>query len=477
MIENNVKFSSNELIAIFGADNCHFVNDFETRSVSIDSRTITPNSIFVAIKGENFDAHNNVLESFEKGAGLCIVSKYWFEQNKSSLEGNNTIAIENTMNALGKLANFHRMRFDPDIIAIAGSNGKTTTKELISLVLETEYKILKTYKNFNNQIGVPMMLFQLDGTQEKVVLEIGTNEFGEIILLSEMSNPTHGIITNIGKEHLEGFLDLDGVEVEETSLFAFLKKNEAMSFVNMDDERLRNYTMILDNKFTFGMSEDLRYDLNAKVLFDDDFTSHITFFDRTFSFDVTLQAKGLNFVYNSLAAAAIAVKFGISNENIKKALESYLPDTSSDYARMSIEAKNGITLLNDTYNANPDSTILALDTLSKITNQSKKFAILGDMREQGVNSVSEHVEILKQAALKADEICLFGDDYAKAFDIAKISGIRHFESKEMLFDFLKDEIRNLQKEKLQGNIAILVKGSRGLKMEEVSAMIRSEFLA
>ena len=476
MIENKVKFSSNELIAIFGADNCHFVNDFDIVSVSTDSRTITPHSIFVAIIGEIYDGHNNVLESFEKGAGLCIVSNEWVEQNKSSLEGKNIIVVENTVYALGKLANFHRMRFDPDIIAIAGSNGKTTTKELISAVLETEYKILKTYKNFNNQIGVPMMLFQLDGTQEKVVLEIGTNEFGEIILLSEMANPTHGIITNIGKEHLEGFIDIDGVEVEETSLFAFLKKNEAMAFVNMDDERLRNYTMILDNKFTFGMSDELNYDLNAKVNFDDNFSSHITFFDRTLSFDVFLQAKGLNFIYNSLAAVAVAVKLGISIDNIKKALEAYLPDTSTDYARMSIETKNGITLLNDTYNANPDSTILALDTLEKIPNLAKRFAVLGDMREQGADSINEHVNILKKANEKADLVCLFGDDYAKANEISKIEGILHFATKELLFDFLKEEIKNLQKENLQGNIAILVKGSRGLKMEEVAAKIRSEFL-
>jgi UDP-N-acetylmuramyl pentapeptide synthase len=227
--------------------------------------------------------------------------------------------------------------------------------------------------------------------------------------------------------------------------------------------------MILDNKFTYGFSDYPDFNLNAKVAFDNDFNSLITFFNEEISFEVKLQAKGLNFVYNSLAAAAVGLKNSISIENIIKALENFQPETNSDYARMSIETKNGITLLNDTYNANPSSTKLALYTLSKIPGMKMKIAILGDMRELGETSVDEHLEILQEAVKIADKVFLFGNEYQKASEIAKQDGSCHFERKEMIFEFLKEEITE--------GTAILVKGSRGLKMEEIAAKIRSEFLA
>jgi UDP-N-acetylmuramoyl-tripeptide--D-alanyl-D-alanine ligase len=469
MLENKVKFSSNELIAIFGSENCIFIEkEFITNSVSTDTRSLEPDSIFVALIGENHDGHANVSEAFSKGALICIVNKNWFSKNSSAYPDHQFVVVENSLNALGRLANFHRHRFDLDIIAVAGSNGKTTTKEMIAGVLETEYNTLKTYKNYNNQIGVPLMLFQLDGTQEKAILEIGTNEPGEIILLSEMVSPSSGIITNIGKEHLEGFLDLDGVEMEETSLFAFLKKSEAPAFVNMNDERLVNYAMILDNKYTYGISEEINFSLNAKVYFDPEFNSYIEFFGNDFSFGVKLQAKGLNFVYNAIAAAAVGMYYKVSVDNIKKGLESFSTETNSDYARMAIESKNGITLLNDTYNANPSSTQLALDTLGKIPGVQKRIAILGDMRELGETSVEEHTEILKEAVKIADKVFLLGDEYQKASEIVHLGNFCHFEKKELLFEFLKEEITD--------KTAILVKGSRGMKMEEISVMIRSELL-
>jgi UDP-N-acetylmuramoyl-tripeptide--D-alanyl-D-alanine ligase len=469
MLENKVKFESNELIALFGAENCIIQeNSFETNSVSTDSRTISHDAIFIALHGETHDGHSNVRDAFEKGATLCIVKQNWFDENKSDFANRNFILVENTIHALGKLANFHRMRFDLDVIAVAGSNGKTTTKELIAEVLSTEFKVLKTYKNFNNQIGVPLMLFQLDESYEKAVLEIGTNEPGEIILLSEMVSPTSGIITNIGKEHLEGFIDLDGVEIEETSLFAFLKRSDVTAFVNMNDERLRNYVLILDNKFSYGISNENLYSLNANVHFDSEFNSIINFFNSELSMEVKLQAKGLNYVYNSLAAAAVGLHYKVKPEKIIRALEQYIPDSSSDYARMAIETKNGITLLNDTYNANPSSMQLAMETLSLIPRVTKKIAVLGDMRELGSNSIEEHIEILAFAASLADKVFLFGEQFHLASEKSQIEHFCHFESKDLLFDFLKEEITE--------GTAILVKGSRGLKMEEISVMIRSEFL-
>jgi UDP-N-acetylmuramyl pentapeptide synthase len=184
--------------------------------------------------------------------------------------------------------------------------------------------------------------------------------------------------------------------------------------------------------------------------------------------EVKLQAKGLNYVYNSLAAAAVGLHYKVKPEKIIRALEQYIPDSSSDYARMAIETKNGITLLNDTYNANPSSMQLAMETLSLIPRVTKKIAVLGDMRELGSNSIEEHIEILAFAASLADKVFLFGEQFHLASEKSQIEHFCHFESKDLLFDFLKEEITE--------GTAILVKGSRGLKMEEISVMIRSEFL-
>jgi len=222
-MKNSAKFTSNELIAIFGSQNCNFISDFVAQSIETDTRTMQGNSIFVALKGENHDSHSFIDDAINKGAICLVVEQDWFDINKDTYKNINFVVTKNTIRALGKLANFHRSRFDIDLIAVAGSNGKTTTKEMIAQVLSTQYKVLKTYKNYNNQIGVPLMLFQLDETIQKAVIEIGTNEPGEIYLLSEILAPTAGVITNIGKEHLQGFVDLDGVEAEETSLYAYLK--------------------------------------------------------------------------------------------------------------------------------------------------------------------------------------------------------------------------------------------------------------
>lgn len=470
MLENNCKFNNIELMAIFGTEKCFFPSiDFITESITTDSRILKPNSIFVALIGENHDGHTNVAEAFTKGAKLCVVNHSWFVVNRDNFPDKSFIVVENSLQALGELANYHRHRFDLDIIAVAGSNGKTTTKEMIAKVLESQYKVLKTYKNFNNQIGVPLMLMQLDGSQEVAVLELGTNEPGEIILLTEMVSPTSGLITNIGKEHLEGFIDLDGVEMEETSLFAFLKKSEATAFVNMNDPRLSNYVMILDNKFTYGLSNELNYSLNANVEFSEDFTTTIHFFSKDNHFDVTLKAKGLNFVYNSIAAASVGLHYKIRPDNIKTALENFYPEVDSNYARMSIESKKGVTLLNDTYNANPSSTKLALDTLQMIPGVKKKIAVLGDMRELGEQSLEEHIQILNEASKVADKVFLFGEYFHKAAEMLHEAKFCHFERKDLLFDFLKEEITE--------ETAILVKGSRGLKMEDISIMIQSELLS
>ncbi|HRT67697.1 MAG TPA: Mur ligase family protein, partial [Bacteroidota bacterium] len=232
MLKNKVKFSGIELTAIFGESSLQNIDlKIETTGVSIDTREIEQGNIFIALVGDNIDAHSKLQEAFDKGAALAIVNKDWYEKNINYMQNLPLILVKDTLKAFQRLAQFHRYKFNSDIIAVAGSNGKTTTKEMIAAVLSKKYRILKTYKNYNNQIGVPQMLLQLNDDIDIAVIEIGTNYPGEIMILSEMIAPTAGIITNIGREHLEGFIDLDGVELEETTLLGYLKKTEGMFFL------------------------------------------------------------------------------------------------------------------------------------------------------------------------------------------------------------------------------------------------------
>lgn len=458
-MNNSAKFTSNELIAIFGYQNCHFVTNFTSHSVQTDTRTMQGNSLFVALKGENHDSHNYIDDAIAKGAICLVVEKDWFDCNKDKYKNINFIATKNTIKALGKLANFHRSRFDIDIIAVAGSNGKTTTKEMIAQVLSTQYKVLKTLKNYNNQIGVPLTLFQLDETIQKAVIEIGTNEPGEIYLLSEILAPTAGVITNIGKEHLQGFLDLDGVEAEETSLYAYLKKSDSVAFVNMDDERLNQYLPLFDNVFTYGQNEKNEYNLNAKITINPNLTTKLDFNNQEIGFEINLKAQGLNYAYNSIPAVAVGLFYKVPIEKIIQALEQFQPDTSQNYGRMVFMQNNGITILNDTYNANPNSTSLALDTLDLI-NSGRKIAVLGDMLELGESTIQEHIELLRKASKVADYVLLFGPNYQSALkSFGEQNNIQHFEQKEDLIALLQKLI--------EPNTTILVKGSRGMKMEQV----------
>jgi UDP-N-acetylmuramoyl-tripeptide--D-alanyl-D-alanine ligase len=465
MLKNKVKFSGVELAAIFGNNSLQNINlDMETIGVSIDTRDIEQGNIFIALVGENLDAHSKLQEAFDKGATLAIVNKNWYKKNIDIAKDLHLIIVKDTLNAFQRLAQFHRYRFNGDIIAVAGSNGKTTTKEMIASVLSKKYKILKTYKNYNNQIGVPQMLLQLNDDIDFAIIEIGTNYPGEIMILSEMIAPTAGIITNIGKEHLEGFIDLDGVELEETTLLGYLKKTEGMFFLNNDDQRLREYFWILDSKFTFGSTGEFKSNLNAKIDFDDELHPIIDFSNEEIDFTAKLQCQGLNFAYNAIAAASVGVHYNVPISDIQDALENFQPDNSESYGRGIVEKIGDVLLINDTYNANPDSMNLALQTLQKYNHATQKIAVLGDMLEQGDASIDEHINVLKKASEIANSIYIFGKEFKQASDKLNNLKIRHFENKDDLFENLKSEISS--------NTAVLVKGSRGMKMEEITEKIK-----
>lgn len=462
MLTNNAHFHSKEINAIFGEDNIlNIYGNSEFSGVSVDSRTIRKGNIFVALKGENIDGHTKILDAVENGASLCIASKKWFESHPE-LHSLPLILVNDTLKALGELAHYHRMKFDYPVIAIAGSNGKTTTKEITTHLLSKKFNVLKTYKNFNNQLGVPLMLLQMSNDYSVAVLEIATNEPGEIFILSEMTAPTHGLITNIGKEHLEGFIDLTGVEMEETYLFGYLRKHSGIPFINSDDEILSKYIRLLEKRMIFG--QNIENGLSAEITFDEQIKPTILFGYENKAFSAKMKAPGISTALNAIAAVAIALYLEVTSRDIVNALESFEALEGDGYARMTIQDINGINILNDCYNANPSSMKIALDTLYAHSTRGKKYAVLGDMKELGEHSVEEHIDILKYASAKADHVLITGVDMHYAFESLALTNVLEFSSKEVLASFIKDNV--------SADDFVLLKGSRGVKMEEILSYLK-----
>lgn len=458
MLTNSANFNAYDLIALFGEDNLlNFTEKLQCIGVSTDTRTIVSGNCFLALKGENQDGHRKIIEAFDKGAAFAIANKDWVIDNIDSLRTKPVIIVKDTLKALGQLANFHRRRFNCNIIAVGGSNGKTTTKEMIAHVLSGSLNVLKTAENYNNQIGVPLTLLQLNETIEAAVIEIGTNEPGEISILSSIIEPSHGLITNIGREHLEKLIDLDGVEMEETFLFGYLKKHNGYAFINLDDQRLKKYANFLDKRISYGSEPSA--DIVADIQLDSTLHPIINIKYDSSSLELKLKTIGYGTAYSAIAAFSVAYHFGIPVEIIKQQLENFYHSSEHSYGRMLLENITDFVLINDCYNANPDSMALSLKVLESYKNTGKKYAILGDMLELGESTKDEHIEILKTASSVADLVLVYGNHMLSASKELNFSNIHHFEDKNTLFDFLLNLIGV--------DDVLLVKGSRGMKMEEI----------
>ena len=484
MLPNKAEFKYEELIAIFGEDAVNnFNEDFQSTGVSTDTRDIAEGNIFVALPGENSDGHTRIEEAINKGASAIVCEADKAGQYDAVMRSIPYIAVNDTLDALGELAKYHRGRFSYPVVAIGGANGKTTTKDITVHLLSQKYKVLGTYKNFNNRIGVPLMLLQMNDEYNCAVLEIGTNEPGEIAILSDITDPTDGLITNIGREHLEKLINLDGVELEETFLFGKLHKTGGNSYINLNDKRLKKYTAIIEKKVGFGLREGLSKegdsDLIPKEVFTPDIAGDMKLNEDlqpllTLEFEgrkieAQMQAAGYIFGINALGASAIAFKLGLSDEEIKQGLESYLPDSSNDYGRMLIEKKGNLAIINDCYNANPESMLKALDTLAEYNNKGKTIAVLADMLELGDASEEEHINIIKYAAGKAGNVFLAGPEMQKDLEKceeATALNTTHFTDRE--------ELKNKLSELLSDCAAILIKGSRGMKMEEFVNFVKEK---
>jgi len=431
-------------------------DNFIIQNISTDTRTIEPGDIFVALRGSKFDGHNFVEEAIRKGASLCVVEQNWFTSNPN----NNypLIVVKDSLFFLGELANLYREHFDIPFVAVAGSNGKTTTKDFIAHILSQKFNVLKTEGNLNNLIGVPLTLFKLRKEHQVAVIEIGTNQPGEIARLCEIIQPTDGVITNIGKEHLEFFYDLDGVEMEETSLFGYLLKHSGFAFVNMDDPRLMRYTKILENKFTYGSNENAI--LQAKIKLNNELIPEIAFNYEDININVKLRNSGLSVALASIPAVAVGIKFGLTEQEITKGLESFtIPETNTT-GRMLIKKIKNAVIINDTYNANPSSMQMALENLRLFESNQPKIAVLGDMLELGDVSHEEHKAIITLASEICQNVFIYGEEMKKAFDVLpNKANVRWFPNKQ-------DIVAQLINTFVPGEI-ILFKASRGMKCEEI----------
>ena len=456
--------------ALTNAQLYHWGTSQTIERYSTDSRTIKSGEAFIALSGENFDGHNFLPGVAERGAAVAIVSRAWFDKEDRSAIGVPLVVVDDPLKAYGEIATNHRKTFDYPVVAIAGSNGKTTTKELVSDVLASTYSVLRTEGNLNNLIGVPATILRMTANHTAAVIEIGTNAPGEIEQLAEILQPTHGVITNVGREHLELLKTIEGVAEEEAALFRFLEASGGVPFVNMSDEQIARVSSGISRKVTYGQGSGVDVEGKAGAL-DSRGVTKLRIVDHRSAgspIDVQMKAPGLHTAMNALAAAAIGLTVGVTRENVRKALESYEPQTGHGYARLAVmTAANGATVINDTYNANPDSMLAGLDTLAAMApaEGGRRIAVLGEMRELGASSKSEHSDIGKKIASMPELAFAFfhGNEMEHAHNATRDgrpTAKSHFvaDKKTLIADLSA---------LIQPNDIILVKGSRGMKMEEV----------
>jgi UDP-N-acetylmuramoyl-tripeptide--D-alanyl-D-alanine ligase len=451
-----------EVLKVTGGKLLQGKGDSSFQGISTDSRTVAEGELFVALKGPRFDGHHFALEALrKKAAGVLIEEGKVGDIRWNGYRSRAVIAVEDTLSALGNIAQGWRRKYDTPLVALTGSNGKTTTKEMIAACLETTFPILKTKGNLNNLIGVPLTLLTLTEKERIVVLEMGMNVPGEIGRLAQIAEPDVGLITNIQTVHLEGMGSLERLQGEKGELFRRMRRDGTI-LVNQDDPRVvdlsRDYP---GQKITFGTEHPA--DVMAKEirLHGAEGTSFTLVLEGE-ALEIHLRLLGRHFIPNVLSAMAVACLFGVEVDRAKEALENFHPFPM----RMEvIPLKGGGTLINDAYNANPHSTGLALETLAEAKGMGRAIAVLGDMLELGSFTNEAHEQIGRKVCdLSIDFLLVMGDEAPIVVESAIRRGLpieraRIVEShSEAIF---------LLRQMIQSGDWILVKGSRRMAMEKI----------
>ncbi len=432
------------------------------RGVSINSRTLQEGELFVCIQGENFDGHDFQNEAIKKGAAGIILSdpKHFSEEMIERENDPFVIQSKNTLRALQNLATYQRTKFPLQVVAITGTNGKSTTKEMIAAIIETKFKTLKTQGNFNNHIGLPLTLLTRGSEHEVGVLEMGMSAAGEIKRLAEIAKPDIGVITNISAGHLDQLKTVKEVQTAKGELFNSLDE-KGTAIVNADDPLVLELANSLrTKKITFGI--DRAADVQAKDI-QNLGSKGFAFTAKIFNQSVPIKLSQIGYcnIYNALAALATGHSLGISGTHMSKGLEQYhqIPQRNEQIYF------EGITIINDAYNANPQSMREALRTLSEIKTKGKRFFIIGDMLELGPLSETAHHSLGKEISLSnIDHFVTVGPLASLAADSAKKSigqplQIEKFATHMQAVDYLLGKVK-------KGD-CLLIKGSRSARMEKV----------
>ncbi len=398
--------------------------------VDTDTRKIKKNTLFFALKGENFNGNKFAEEALKKGALYSIIDEKKYKTN------NSIILVDNVLETLQKLANYHRKELDIPIIGLTGSNGKTTTKELMNVVLSEKYKTVATIGNLNNHIGVPLTLLSMTPKTEIGIVEMGANHHKEIALLSRICEPNYGYITNFGKAHLEGFGSIEGVIEAKSELYDFLKENDKTAIVNTNDVIQIEKTKNINHLLFIENIQFLEVNPFVKLQFGE--------------LEVQSNLIGKYNYTNIAAAITVGKYFGVTSEKIKSAIESYTPTNN----RSQIIKKETNNIILDAYNANPTSMRAVLENFSLIEVNSK-IVILGDMFELGKISLQEHQIIADLAtSLKFSKVLLIGDNFYKT------------KTKNLLFKTFEELQIYVENNKVKESL-ILIKGSRGMALERI----------
>ena len=438
------KLKLSEIAPYLGAT---YNKDAEFDSVCIDTRKITKGCLFICIKGERFDAHQFADEALSFGASAVMIH--------SDIEPNGAyIKVDDTSKAMLSLSGYYRSKFDIPVIGLTGSVGKTTTKEFTHLVVSAKYNAIKTLGNLNNEIGVPQMLFQIDKSTEAAVIEMGMNHFGEISRLVNEVKPTIGLITNIGVSHIENLGSREGILKAKLELCEGLAEGAPL-ILNGDNDMLQTVKDV-HHKVVFYGIENGEFKAENIVETDKSTSFDVAYYGK--KQHITIPTIGIHNVYNALAAFAVGYFLNVEPQAAADALGTYVPAGM----RQKVVDVDGITSIEDCYNASPDSMRAALKTLSNIKG-NKKIAVLGDMLELGDYAKTAHTEVGKAVAEnKIDYLLAYGNDAKFYVDGAKQSGVENaflFDDKEKLSEMLLNIAT-------KGD-AILFKGSRGMKLEDV----------
>jgi len=415
---------------------------YKSSGISTDTRSIEKNALFICIKGANFDGNTFAKKALEQGALHVIVDdlKYFIDNGQMTLVNNSLLYLQG-------LANFHRRKFDIPVIGVTGSNGKTTSKELIHQVLSKKYAVLATIGNLNNHLGVPFTLLRLTDKHEIAIIEMGANRFKDIEELCTIAEPTHAIITNIGKAHLEGFVNFEGVLKTKKELYDAVAKRNGKIIVNSDDSVLMNILPENIEWSSYGTNKTANVWGELVSL-----SPYVEMKWKSTDYDsppLSTQMIGKYNFYNYLAAVAFGIEFNVENKDISNAIEEYSPTNK----RSQVEQTDRNTLILDCYNANPTSMESALESFA-MNNHPNKLFILGDMKELGHESNMEHQAILQLV----EELNLNGYVVGEEFSAITSNSIRKkFKNAEELKTYLNQH-------EISDHL-ILLKGSRSIGLE------------